>query len=252
MNKKIGIIASVVALFAIAGCSTNKKDEMPDEFGNFSYNGIFLKEYASKTISPEEAKLLIKSNEAEVTRSKSFKTGYDVEISLDTAKSILTKCSGLVVTTKYYIDDSEDQQERIDLFQGTDFMNLLIQNHYVPFGEMNVKFLFVDPGLIDYMEDENKNFKLDDNNLIAPFNEPYTYHSNDENHLIVQTHSFAELPASINGGIGSTFREDCELVFDEEGKINLWQASLGLYTATPTGTVKEGYIFEATFEWLNK
>lgn len=250
MNKKLTIIAPVVALMAITGCSINKKDEMPDEFGNFSYNGIFLKEYASKTITSDEAKTLIVKDTNEITRNRSL--GYDEQVSQETVKDILMKCSSLVITTKYYINNSDKQQERIDLYQGTDFMNLLIDNHYVPFGEMNVKFLFVNNGLIDYMEAENNNFKADEANLIAPFNEPYTYHSNNDNHLIVQTHSFAELPASTNGGIGSTFREDCELVFDKEGKINLWQASLGLYTATPTGTVKEGYIFEASFEWLNK
>jgi len=250
MNKKIAFITTAFAACALAGCSAKDKEEMPKDFGIFSYNGTFLKEYACKTITSEEAKTLLKSETN--TTKRMLKTGYDSETSMETAKSILTKCAGLVVTTKYYIDDSDKQQERKDLFQGTDFMNLLIENHYVPFGEMNVKFLFVDTGLIDYMESENVSFKLDEANLVAPFIEPYTYHSNDENHLIIQTHSFAELPASINGGIGSTFREDCELVFDEEGKINLWQASLGLYTATPTGTVREGYIFEASFEWLSK
>lgn len=194
MNKKIAFITTAFAVCALTGCSTKEKEEMPSNFGIFSYEEAFLKEYACKTINSEEAKNLIVESETNTNR-KLLKVGYDSETSADTAKYILTKCGALIVTTNYCIDDTNKQQERKDLFQGTDFMNLLIESHYVP---------------------------------------------------------FAELSASINGGIGSTSREDCELAFDEEGKINLWQTSLGLYTAAPTGTVRDGYIFEASFEWLSK
>jgi hypothetical protein len=95
-------------------------------------------------------------------------------------------------------------------------------------------------------------FHEDSANLVSPFDRPYTYHESETGDLIVQTHHFAELPSSVNGGIGATFRQDCELVFDPEGKITLWQSSLGLYTSTPTGTALEGYIFAASFAWTEK
>ena len=218
-------------------------------FGDFSYNGIFLKEYATKQIGVNEAKKLVNiTNDGKVRKQLT-----DEEANGDNnIYTVLTKYSSLVSTVKYYLSENEEQQVRQDIYQGTDLKHLLETNHYEPFGQMSVRYLFVNDGLLDDMEQQNVEFKESLSHITSPFNEPYTYHTNEENKLIVQTHHFAELPASVGGGIGSTFRQDCELIFDEEGKITFWQSSLGLYTSTPTGTVKEGYIFEVAFEWINK
>jgi hypothetical protein len=42
------------------------------------------------------------------------------------------------------------------------------------------------------------------------------------------------------------------MVYDEEGKLVKWQSSLGVYTATPSGTMKQGYILEMDFNWVVK
>ena len=229
------------------------KDTNKNAFGDFSYHGVFLKEYAKKQITLEEAKGLIHLESNRDLPSNKLVLDEDEQQSYETTvNTLLTKYGSMTTMVKYYIDTEEKQQVRQDIYQGTDFYNLLDINHYEPFGQMSVRYLYVDSYLLDDMEEENRLYNLSENNIKSPFNNPYTYHVSDANNLVIQTHAFAELPASTVGGIGSTFRQDCELVFDQEGKINCWQASLGLYTSTPTGTVKEGYIFEVEFEWVEK
>lgn len=169
-----------------------------------------------------------------------------------TIKEILSRFGSLTATVKYYLDETDAEQYREDLFQGTDFLSLLQDNNYIPFGQMNAKYIFINSHILDEMDAENREFANDANNLICPFSSRYTYHANEYDELVVQTHHFAELPSSVNGGIGSAFRQDCEIQYDGGGKIVHWQSSLGLYTSTPTGTIKEGYIFEADFTWSLK
>ena len=242
--KKLTVLLSAMTLI---GCGENQESySSSSSFGDFGYYGLFLREYATKQIGVEEAKELVDIAPKKTSRATSNSdVDHDIEV-------VLTKYASLVSTVKYYISDREEQQVREDIYQGTDFKYLLDSNHYEPFGQMSVKYLFVNDELLDQMEVMNEEFKESKEHLTSPFNEPYTYHTNEDKTLILQTHSFAELPASTCGGIGSTFRQDCELLFDEEGKITYWQSSLGLYTSTPTGTVKEGYIFEVSFNWIAK
>ena len=241
MKTIIKTIPALLSILTITACNQNQSLKNKSSFGDFGYKGVFLNEYADKQITVDEAKDLVDIKLTNKTRSTS-----------NNIQTVLTNYASLVTTVKYYVSDREEQQVRKDIYQGTDFKHLLETNHYEPFGQMSVKYIFVDDDLLDDMEKQNEEFKESNAYLTSPFNEPYTYHTNEDDILIVQTHSFAELPASTCGGIGSTFRQDCELIFDEEGKITFWQSSLGLYTSTPTGTVKEGYIFEVGFEWIAK
>ena len=243
--KSLPIILSALTLIG-CGEDNHVRAKQSSNFGDFGYNGMFLKEYATRQIDVDKAKDLVEIDYGPTTRAGS-KSDIDEDIEIT-----LTKYASVIATVKYYISDRDEQQVRKEIYQGTDFKFLLETNHYEPFGQMSVKYLFVDDPLLDEMEVMNEEFKESKEHLISPFNEPYTYHTNEDNILILQTHSFAELPASTCGGIGSTFRQDCELLFDEEGKITYWQSSLGLYTSTPTGTIKEGYIFEVSFEWIAK
>lgn len=250
MKIKNTLLTLTATLCLLTGCNPNKNINTR-QFGDFSYNGIFLTEYATKQIAVDEAKSLI-GFETKTAKLSSTKSLSKKDIEDETITDILTKYSAMVATTSYYVTDSEKEQVRNDSYQGTDSLSLLEANHYEPFGQMNVKYIYVNDGLLDSMEEANTEFINNKENLVSPFNAPYTYHTSESNELIVQTHSFAELPASVNGGIGSTFREDCEILFDEEGKITFWQSSLGLYTSTPTGTIKQGYIFSVSFEWITK
>ena len=238
---------NLMLLLGLAAC--NKTGDM--HFGEFSYHGIFLKEYATKQIGVEEAKKLV--NVTSYTDKPTTKrANFDYVADTSEVNVVLKRYGSLLTTVKYYVREAEKQQVRQDLYQGTDYKNLLESNYYEPFGQMSVRYLFVNDELLDDMEEQNTAFEDESQYLVNPFNEPYTYHTNEDNQLIIQTHHFAELPASIGGGIGSTFRQDCESIFDKEGKITFWQSSLGLYTSTPTGTVQEGYIFEVEFEWIEK
>ncbi len=246
MKKLIKAVGILIGVLSMSSC--DKLAPLGNsKFGDFGYKGMFLTEYATQQITVEQAKDLVEiSNTGHANQNRANKATND------NVNTVLTKYASLKTLVKYYISDREEQQVRTDIYQGTDFKNLLESNHYEPFGQMSVRYIFVDDDLLDDMEEQNAQFQESSQHIVSPFNEPYTYHTNEDNKLIVQTHCFAELPASTGGGIGSTFREDCELIFDEEGKITFWQSSLGLYTSTPTGTVREGYIFEVAFEWTSK
>lgn len=246
MKKIIKIAGLLLNTIAMSACGSEPAIKW---FGDFSYNGIFLTEYATKNIVVDEAKDLVEITPANPS-NRMVKSSNKADNGC--VEAVLTKYASVVATVKYYVSEEEQQQVRKDIFQGTDFKSLLDTNHYEPFGQMSVKYLFVDDTLLDDMEKQNEDFKNSNLHIISPFNDLYTYHTNEENKLILQIHHFAELPASSAGGIGSAFRQDCELIFDEEGKIMFWQSSLGLYTSTPTGTVREGFIFEVEFEWINK
>jgi len=253
MKKKILREFILIGIFSLmlSGCNFSKS-EAKNQFGDFSYNGNFLKEYAVKQINVDEAKDLIYLEDNQIKLTNYNEMVIDKENLSSTIKTILTKYASVEIVVKYYVSGTEEQQVRKDLYQGTDFLYMLTQNDYTPFGQMSTKHIYVNDGLLDSMEEENKNYKNDYRNMTSPFNEPYTYHTSETNELIIQSHYFAELPASTQGGIGSTFRQDCESIMDSEGKIRYWQSSLGIYTSTPTGTVKQGYIFEAEFSWIEK
>ena len=251
--KKI-ILATLLltaATGSLSACSLfgNKKGSASknEQFGEFSYKSHSLKEYAVKEITAQRAKNLIS-----ITPKQSVKGLLKREAIHTNQNTILYNYASLTTTIKYYEDDKEAQQVRSELYQGTEFYNLLDRNNYEPFGQMNVHYLYVDETFIDRMEEENANFLSNGKNLVSPFKARYTYHEDSYQQLIIQIHDFAELPASVGGGIGSSFRQDSELVFDNEGKISLWQSSLGLYSSTPTGTIRQGYIFEAEFAWTEK
>lgn len=244
----------VVVLLGIAviGC-TSEKEEHKTELGNFgifSYNGIYLKEYATEEISVVDAKKLL--NVEKVTKTNKTTTlggAYNPADSSEDTLRILKGYASLRTSVKYYVSGKDEEQVRTEIYSGEEFLAILEENRYIPFGQMTAKYLCMNDEILEEMEESNVKFREDISSITYPFNNPYTYHTNSKSELIVQTHNFVELPASINGGIGSFFRQDCELLFDEEGKIKLWQSSLGLYTSTPTGTVLQGYIFRVDFDW---
>ena len=252
------LVISSLGMATLTGCAlfggNNEGDvqasETNKQFGLFGHSGKYLPEYAVAQITLNEAKTLI--NLGPISEKTNKRAKMDLNEQDETVKKILNKYASLTVNVNYYVEGMEEKQVRKDFYQGTDFLSILSTNNYSPFAQMNVRFLFVDDGLLDGLEMENAAFHEDLTNLVSPFDNPYTYHKDSRDELIVQTHHFAELPSSQNGGIGATFRQDCEIKFDSEGKILLWESSLGLYTSTPTGTSLEGYIFEASFEWTSK
>ena len=102
------------------------------------------------------------------------------------------------------------------------------------------------------MEEENIRFQNSDVGLIAPFKTIFSYHTGEEGNLIIQSRDFAEIASSVGGGVGCSYRQDTEIVYDMEGKMVLWQTSLGISTSAPQGTMRQGYILEMHVEWIEK
>ena len=229
------LFLSLTALF-LAGCSSS---EAAPRFGEFGHDGTFLVCFGVDRITLAEARSLLPSSQAPSFRAYSPDNGH--------IASVLDRFASLSCQISYYVEGEEGQQVRQELFQGGDFRYLLQNNVYMPFGQMSVDFLLMDREILDSLEKENEDFAA--KGEAVPFKEPYTYHRSSSGNLVLQTHRYAELPASLGGGIGATFREDCEMLYDAEGKLDAWHASLGLFTSTPSGISKQGYIFEAAFVW---
>ena len=151
-----------------------------------------------------------------------------------------------------YLETSEDIQTKTDKLVGTDFKNFLIDNQFTPFNQLVAKNVVAYDELIDYMEEENTRFQNSDVGLIAPFKTIFSYHTGEDENLIIQSRDFAEIASSVGGGVGCSYRQDTEIVYDMEGKMVLWQTSLGISTSAPQGTMRQGYILEVQVEWIEK
>ena len=160
--------------------------------------------------------------------------------------------AGCIITTKYYVESSDAMQNKEDTLIGTDFKNMLENNQFVPFNQLVAKNVIIFDELIEYMEEQNKLFASSSAALIAPFRSIFSYHTDKAGNLVVQTRDFAEIPSSVGGGIGCSYRQDTEIVYDSEGKMTLWQTSLGLYSSSPQGTMQDGYILEMQVNWTEK
>lgn len=246
--KKNGIVLFGVIL-ALTSCGYNSAYHPAKQFGEFTINGYALTEYADEEVDITTARAML--SDASV-RSRARYGLYNSNTPSDQAAEILGGYSGLSATTTYFVEGDEKEHNKVDIFRGTDFQSMLITNLFEPHSQMVVQGICANNELLDWMEDQNASFQDNPDHVVAPFKKPYTFHAGVGSGLIVQSHAFAELPASVNGGIGATFRQDCEYVFDYEGKISIWQSSLGIMTASPSGTLKQGMIFQVSFEWIAK
>ena len=274
MKKLLLIILSVIICFASVGlvaCDKNTSNvgSESSQFGEFSYKGKMLKEYAVNTITAEQAKEMLAKSDGisafKVAGQKTLSvTTFGVStMSLNTERencypsdevvnSILQNFAGCNVTTQYYIEDSDNVQLKTDKLTGIDFKSVLQQNHFTPFNQLVAKNIIVYDGLIDYMEEQNKEFAMSDMGLVAPFKTIFSYHTDADGNLIIQIRDYAEIASSVGGGIGCSYRQDTEIVYDESGKMVVWQTSLGISSSTPQGTMREGYILEMSVEWIEK
>ena len=244
------LVLAVMLLFSglLASCS-----KTGNIFGEFGYNGKYLYSFADKTITPVQAKNLISMGNvnglgASVTTIAMEKPS----VPENKISALLAEYSSVVITTKYYVADTEDQQTKVDELQGTDFKALLTTNEIAPFNQLVVKNIIAYSELIDYMEYSNDQFVGSQKAEVAPFKDIFTYHTTKTGNLVIQSRDFAEIPASIAGGIACSFRQDSEVEYDAEYKISRWQTSLGLWSTTPNGTSKQGYILEVQFDWIKK
>ena len=268
MKKKILIVLAIVLILATVVCCVACSKESADKmFGEFSYNGKYLKDYAKEAI---DAKIAIQITQNfnlsapaadEASLSSNPLVGMAVndtplatnsEEQLAQAQLILKKYAGCTIKTYYYVESEEEKQVKQDFITATDFKAMLENNQFTPFSQLVAKNLIVFEALIKQMEEQNEAFHNDPESAKVPFKDLYTYHKDASDNLVIQTHNFAEIPASIAGGIGCSYRQDSEIVYDSEGKVKIWQTSLGIYSAAPQGTMKQGYILSMSFDWTEK
>ena len=275
MKKVIIVFVTFILAFSAIGmvaCNSQKDEENGAQytyspFGEFSYKGKTLTDYAVKTITAEEAKNIIsKGNFRNLSQAYTENSPKKLDISLmslnsnpanyetpeEVVNDVLKNYAGCNVTTKYYTDGSDQMQTKSDKLTGLDFKSVLSQNLFTPFNQLVAKNIIVFDELIDYMEEQNAAFELSDEGLVAPFKSIFSYHEDANGNLIIQIRDYAEIASSVGGGIAASYRQDTEIIYDGEGKMTMWQTSLGLCSSTPQGTIKEGYILEMAVEWIEK
>ena len=256
MKKRLLVIAAcaliAVQCFLLAGCGAEKV------FGEFCVDGKYLKEYAVKGISFDELKDLIGKYERAnntVRNAENDEAGESVdaselpvrpETSDALVNEIITTFGSVNINCKYFADEA--WQDKNYTLMGSDYNNMLKKNEYSPFNQLTAKNLVLSQEIIEYMEAENALFDM----TSAPYDKVYSYHVDKNNNVIIQQHNFVEIPSSVYGGVGCSFRQDIEAIYDAAGKITKWQTSLGIYSSMPDGTSKQGYTFEMDFDWILK
>lgn len=264
MKKRLltGFLAVLMVVACVVSFSSCGKDG--DIFGEFGYKDIYLYRFARQDIDSARAKQIVSNNRSAMTQAYAEKHGDQALLGVNPGDTgiaapteevvnlILGNYAGCTVYTKYYIDDEEDALIREDHIQGTDFKAMIEQNQFAPFSQLVAKNLILFDELIDSMEAENVEFKESGNANIAPFKDIFTYHVDDSGNMVIHTRDFAEIPSSVGGGIGCSYRQDTEILYDTENKMTKWQTSLGVYSATPEGTTKQGYILEIEVVWIEK
>ena len=250
-------VAALSCVFTIlmASCSNVKK-----YFGEFSYYGKFLTDYAvGGSISATAAKSLIaRKSVAQSTAVSPYSTVTDI-VGGETApapsdeevNSLLNTYASCEVTATYY-DEKGNKQTKLYTHEGTSLKSALKSNEFSPSNQICAKYIVINSDILDYMEAMNARFKESSDRGTIPFNDIYTYWHDKNGNLIVKTADYAEIPSSISGGIGCNFRQDIEIVYDADNKVTKWQTSLGILIAGPDGTIKQGYILELDFDWKLK
>ena len=241
--------------FLLSGCGGSKDSTVSVRFGEFGYNGRYLTAFATQNIQPDKAKQILSDNMGSNVMSVSaLSVASEVNPAPDQTlvDFVLARYAGCHIITKFYVEGSEEQVSKTDYLIGTDLKNMIVENKFTPFSQLVAKYVVCFPNLIDTMEELNNEFQNSSESLIAPFSSIFTYHTNAKGELVIQSRDFAEIPSSIGGGIGSSYRQDTEILYDNQNKIQKWQTSLGLYSATPQGTMKQGYILEIEFIWEMK
>lgn len=236
-------------------------------FGEYGYNGQYLRDYAVKEITVSEAKKIINANKTKSSVSTQASQGLfvskypklsvlgklDLEPSEEQLHTILDNYSICTVTVETFVGDGDySGSPRQNELSGGDLQDMLKKNEYMPFSQMKAKIIFIYDGILEQMESHNKKFLESSNKDLAPFKKPYIYSKDSLGNLVLKIFDYSEMPSSESGGISSFYRQDIEICYDSEGKIKVWQTSLGLSIATPQGTVKQGYILKSNFAWTKK
>lgn len=256
MRKKV-VLTFVLALclccsYVFSGCFWGGGDDLSTRFGEFGYKGIYLTKFSSKNIQPSEAKEILSQNINNMSRLRTLAATEIPKPGQNLIEFVLSEYSGCQIVTKFYIDNSNEQSSKTDYLIGTDLKTMVTENKFSPFSQLVAKNIICFPELIDAMEGLNKDFQQSNTTLIAPFSTVFSYHTDSEGRLVIHSRDFSEIPSSVGGGIAASYRQDTEMLYDSQNKLIKWQTSLGLYSAAPQGTMRQGYILEVEFIWEQK
>ena len=249
-------VVLIITSIMLSSCSIEG-----ERFGEFGYYDAYLTAFATSSISVAEAKRIVQTNapgvvamgeDDTVVLSVSPGDTQDPKPSAQLVDFLIQKYAGVTIITTYYVAEEKDPVIREDYIQGTDFKAILEDNKFIPFNQLVAKNVVIMGETVDEMEAENQKFQSSDIAKIAPFKAVFTYHQNDEGQLVIRAYDFAEIPSSVGGGIGCSYRQDTEILYDSENKMVKWQTSLGVYSAMPEGTAKQGYILEIEIVWNEK
>ena len=246
----------VITLLLSMLCMTSCFSFVNNKFGEFGYYNKYLTKYSKKEITVSQAKEIINNNANACGQSygDAIPGVRDDDMPLPPDELVtyfISEYADCQVETTYYINRGNEETKN-DYLQGTDFKNMIEVNSFIPFNQVVAKMVIIFPEIIDYMEDQNEDFKASEKYHQFPFKTLYSYHTDSKGNLVIQCRDFAEIPASEAGGVACNYRQDTEIVFDKHNKIQAWQTSLGIYTATPTGTMTQGYILSMNFIWNDK
>ncbi len=242
------VLIMIMQVLLLASCGK------PEQFGKFGYKGHFLTAFAKKEISATDAKNIIGEDysiDADTVVLLSDMSGFGDDQpapSDEFVTSLMAKYASVEVTTKWYNTDNDKQLTKTDLVMGTDFRSIISTNQFTPFTQLVAKGIVVFDELIDYMEMRNQKF-IEDTEYNVPFKNIFTYHTDPMGNIVIRTNDFREIPSSVGGGVGCSYLQNVEILYDEECKISKWQTSLGVYTGAPEGTLQQGYIVEVEFKW---
>lgn len=255
--KKIFMLLSIFFLTTSCGKKDDNSSDRPI-FGEFGCYGNYLYTYTDQVITPVEAKSIASKTDfskqvsMQSASNRTVLTPLDIKPSSDIVDYYLSNFSECEITTKYYTSDDSNPKYKVNNLRGTDFRSIIEQNEFSPFSQVGCKYLVAFAEIIDVMEEYNEEFKQLDNYNIYPFKDIFTYGKRSDGCLVIQTRDFAEIPESVGGGIANSYRQDTEIIYDADNKISKRQSSLGIYIATPEGTMKTGYILEVNFNWIEK
>lgn len=255
---KVTCVAACAAACTLTAAACHKGGGNAAQFGIFGYNGIYLTDYAERQINSAEAKQLIGDNLSLASSGvgpASARLLSDKQLPLPSEELIeyyINKYSACQITTNYYVEGNDDKQVKVDIIQGTDFRSALEENSFVPYAQLVTKYIVCFPELIDSMEEANDAFTESEQASVVPFNNIYSYHESGDGYLVIQLRDYSEISSSVSGGISASFRQDTEIMYDDDNKITKWQTSLGLIYSTPQGKTEQGYILEVEFEWQIK
>lgn len=231
------LLLCTMSLFA---CNFGSSTE---QFGRFTHNGYALTSFKTKDISYTAADAIVTTNSNSfvslTTSDSTSKALTDAEIT-----AIKNLYSSVTITTKYW--NSDDQITKTN--EVYDLSEILNNNKNTVATGMVVNNIVLTPSLLNYYNGINDDFIASEGYEDAPFKNKYSYHTNDDQQLVLRVNDYSSNNSSITGTSTMEIHET-ESLYDSNNMITFYQASFGFSYATPGDTAHIGTVLEVSFVW---